>query len=151
MDPPSPKHSVSVSAAIVDDHGRILVIRRRDDGRWEPPGGVLELGETIHDGLRREVREETGLLVEPIAQTGTYKNMTRGIVALVFRCRITHGAAGLSDEVQDLRWLAPNEIASHLNEAFAVRMLDALDDGPPKIRAHDGHTLISEPAATPAR
>ncbi len=150
MDPPSPKHSVSVSAAIVDDHRRILAIRRRDDGRWEPPGGVLELDETIQDGLRREVREETGLLVEPVAQTGTYKNMSRGIVALVFRCRVSGGAIHLSDEVQDLRWLTPDEITGHMNEAFAVRMLDALDRGPPKIRAHDGHTLISCPTVTPA-
>jgi ADP-ribose pyrophosphatase YjhB (NUDIX family) len=50
---------------------------------------VLELAESIHDGLRREVREETGLDVEPIALTGVYKNLTRGIVALVFRCKIT--------------------------------------------------------------
>ncbi len=151
MAAPSPRHSVSVSAAIVDDHGRILAIRRRDDGQWEPPGGVLELGETIEEGLRREVREETGLLVESVAQTGTYKNMTRGIVALVFRCRIADGSAGISEEVQDFRWLAPDEIAGHMNEAFAVRMLDALDDGPPKVRAHDGHTLVTDPTATPAR
>lgn len=40
-------HSVSVAGAIVDDAGRALLIRRRDNGRWEPPGGVLEAGETI--------------------------------------------------------------------------------------------------------
>jgi 8-oxo-dGTP diphosphatase len=39
---------------------------------------VLELTESIHDGLRREVREETGLGVEPITLTGVYKNITRG-------------------------------------------------------------------------
>ncbi len=59
--PDSAKHSVSVAAAVVDADGRILVIRRRDNGHWEPPGGVLELDETIEDGLRREVLEETGL------------------------------------------------------------------------------------------
>jgi 8-oxo-dGTP diphosphatase len=53
----TPRHSVSVSGVIPDDHGRVLLIRRRDNQRWEPPGGVLELGETIHDGLRREIRE----------------------------------------------------------------------------------------------
>jgi 8-oxo-dGTP diphosphatase len=53
--------------------------------------GVLELTETIHDGLRREVREETGLDIEPGALTGVYKNMPRGIIALVFRCKITGG------------------------------------------------------------
>ena len=50
---------------MVDDHGRAPLIRRQDNHRWEPPGGVLELGESMHDGLRREVREETGLDTEP--------------------------------------------------------------------------------------
>src|SRR5271166_4286482 len=78
----TPKHSVSVAAVITDDHGRALLIQRRDNRHWEPPGGVLELAETIQDGLRREVAEETGLEIEPIALTGVYKNMPRGIVAL---------------------------------------------------------------------
>ena len=56
----SPKHSVSVAAAILDDAGRFPVIRRADNGHWEPPGGVLELDESITDGLIREVHEETG-------------------------------------------------------------------------------------------
>src|ERR1035441_848949 len=41
----SPRHSVSVAAVVVDDHDRALLIRRRDNGHWEPPGGVLELDE----------------------------------------------------------------------------------------------------------
>lgn len=54
-----PRHSVAVAAAIIDTDGRALLIRRRTPRRWEPPGGVLELDETIPDGLLREVREET--------------------------------------------------------------------------------------------
>ena len=73
---------MSVAAAVVDDDGRLLAIRRRDNGHWEPPGGVLELDETIEDGLVREVHEETGLTVKPERLTGVYKNMERGIVAL---------------------------------------------------------------------
>lgn len=65
------RHSVSVAAVITDDQARALLIQRRDNHRWEAPGGVLELGEAIHDGLRREVREETGLDVEPGALTGS--------------------------------------------------------------------------------
>ena len=61
------KHSVSVAAVITDDHDRALLIQRRDNHHWEPPGGVLELGETIEDGLRHEIREETGLHIEPVA------------------------------------------------------------------------------------
>jgi ADP-ribose pyrophosphatase YjhB (NUDIX family) len=80
-----------VAGIITDDHGRALLIQRADNRRWGPPGGVLELGGTIHDGLRREIREETGLDIEPVTLTGVYKNMPRGIIALVFRCKITGG------------------------------------------------------------
>ena len=109
VDSQLPRHSVSVGGIVVDDHGRALLIRRLDNRRWEPPGGVLELGEAIHDGLRREVREETGLDVEPIALSGVYKNMPRSIIALVFRCKITGGALATSEEVTDFRWVTPNE------------------------------------------
>ncbi len=59
--PHKPQHSVSVAAVIVNDAGQILMTQRRDNGHWEPPGGVLELKESILDGLRREVFEKTGL------------------------------------------------------------------------------------------
>ena len=104
MNTTPPRHSVSVSGVILDDHGRVLLIRRRDNQHWEPPGGVLELAETIRDGLRREIREETGLDVEPDALTGVYKNMPRGIIALVFRCKITGGQLTANNEVTAFRW-----------------------------------------------
>ena len=77
-------HSVSVAGVVIDENGRALVIQRRDNGHWEPPGGVLERDEAIIEGLLREVREETGLIVEPVALTGVYKKMRLGVVALVF-------------------------------------------------------------------
>lgn len=75
-------HSVSVAGVIVDDQGRALLIKRRDNGHWEPPGGVLEREETIPDALQREVLEETGIKIElPATLTGVYKNMTGLIVS----------------------------------------------------------------------
>src|SRR5258708_40184234 len=137
------KHSVSVAAVITDDHGRALLVQRRDNDHWEPPGGVLELGESIEDGLRREAREETGLDIEPIALTGIYKNMTRGIIALVFRCKTTGGDLALSDEVAAFRWADGTEVAELSDEAYAVRVLDALGDtAPPAVRLHDGKSVI---------
>lgn len=93
-----PTHSVSVAGVVVRDDGRVLVVQRRDNGHWEPPGGVLELAETFDEGVRREVAEETGVQVEVERLTGVYKNLTRGIVALVFRCRPAAGEATVTDE-----------------------------------------------------
>ena len=143
MNTAPPRHSVSVSGVILDDHGRMLLIRRRDNQHWEPPGGVLELDETIQDGLRREVREETGLDVEPDALTGVYKNMPRGIIALVFRCKVTGGQLATNDEVTAFRWADEADVCQLTSEAYAVRLLDAIHDGvPPAIRQHDGTRLL---------
>lgn len=56
----TPKHSVSVAGIVVDEDDRVLVIQRRDNAHWEPPGGILELGESPDSGTCREVFEETG-------------------------------------------------------------------------------------------
>ena len=137
-----PKHSVSVSAAVVDDRGRFLAIRRADNGRWEPPGGVLELDEPIYAGLIREVEEETGFRVEPVALTGVYKNMRRAIVALVFRCQITAEGEPSTPEAREVRWLTSAEVAHLMTEAYAARLLDSLDPGPPHVRMHDGANVV---------
>lgn len=139
------RHSVSVAGVVVDDEGRALVTRRRDNGRWEAPGGVLEHGETIEDGLRREVFEETGLKVEPEALTGVYQNIPRKIVALVFRCRAADGHLTINDEVTEFRWVTADDARSLLTEAYAVRVTDALSrpgDAGPAVRPHDGTHLI---------
>jgi 8-oxo-dGTP diphosphatase len=143
MDTEPARHSVSVTGIITDDRDRALLIQRRDNHHWEPPGGVLELGETIEDGLRREIREETGLDVEPVALTGVYKNMTRGIIALVFRCKPTGGQPATSDETEAFQWATEAEIPELTSEAYAARVLDALHDhAPPAIRQHNGRQLL---------
>jgi ADP-ribose pyrophosphatase YjhB (NUDIX family) len=137
-------HSVSVAGVVVDDQGRALLIQRRDNGHWEAPGGVLELDEDIMSGLRREIREETGLEIEPELLTGVYKNMERGIVALVFRCRLIGGNPVTTDESRAFRWVTADDISSITVQAFAVRVLDALNsDGRATVRQHDGIRLIS--------
>jgi ADP-ribose pyrophosphatase YjhB (NUDIX family) len=134
---------VSVAGVVVDEAGRALLVRRHDNGHWEPPGGILELNEDIEDGLRREVREETGLAVEPTALTGVYKNVVRGIVALVFRCRATGGDLSISSETAEFRWAEAAEVTRLADPAYAARVLDALEHAaPPAIRTHDGVQLV---------
>ncbi|MEU9888621.1 NUDIX hydrolase [Sphaerisporangium sp. NPDC051011] len=136
-------HSVSVAGVIIDDQGRALLTQRRDNGHWEAPGGVLERDEDIITGLLREVREETGLDVEPVTLTGVYKNMTRGIVALVFRCKLISGHLTETDETRSFRWVTADEVRTLASEAFAVRVLDAMRNDPtPAIRHHDGTHLL---------
>ena len=143
MSSQSPTHSVSVAGVVVDDQDRALLIRRRDNLRWEPPGGVLELGETIYAGVCREVREETGLAVEPLILTGVYKNMKRGIVALVFRCKVLGGYLTPNEEVSGFQWATADEIGKMVDEAYAIRVLDALrESGAPAVRQHDGFHLL---------
>ncbi|TJZ50312.1 NUDIX domain-containing protein [Streptomyces piniterrae] len=135
-------HSVSVAGVVVREDGRVLVIKRADNGAWEAPGGVLELDEHPEDGACREVLEETGIKVETERLTGVYKNMKRGVVALVFRCRPVGGEEHTSSESAEVRWFTREEVESYMVEAYAVRVLDALGAGKPHVRVHDGRNLL---------
>jgi 8-oxo-dGTP diphosphatase len=138
----TPKHSVSVAGVVINDDDQVLVIRRDDNGHWEAPGGVLELGESFEDGVRREVLEETGLAVSVERLTGVYKNLTHGIVALVYRCRPAGGEPHPTEEAREVRWMTKEQAESSMSPAFAVRVIDAFDNHPHS-RAHDGVNLVS--------
>ncbi len=71
---------VGVGAVIVDE-GRVLLVRRGTEplkGHWSLPGGLLELGEGLLDAVVREVREETGLIVEPLELIELLDRIHRG-------------------------------------------------------------------------
>jgi ADP-ribose pyrophosphatase YjhB (NUDIX family) len=138
------RHSVSVAAAVINNDGQVLVIRRRDQGTWQLPGGILELGETIDAGVRREVHEETGVAIEPERLTGVYKNMNLGVVALVFRARPLDGAPQPTNEATTAEWWTTDQVRTNMTEAFAIRILDAIRPShTPAIRSHDGTHLLN--------
>lgn len=137
------KHWVSVAAAIVDG-GRVLAIRRRDNDKWEPPGGTLEADETVVAGLRREVLEETGITLGEVRLSGVYKNMDQGIVALVFRSEHDGTQPQPTAESADARWMTADEVRRLLDPAYAVRLLDALEEDV-AVRAHDGVSVLKDP------
>ena len=134
-------HSVSVAGVVTNDDGHVLVIQRHDNGHWEPPGGILELGETFEQGVQREVFEETGVQVSVDSLTGVYKNMSRGIVALVYRCSIRAGHPRTSKETTSVRWVDRDQIDDLMSPAYAARIHDAFHASPAS-RAHDGVNLF---------
>ena len=137
------RFSVSVSGAVISDDGELLAIERRDNGHWEPPGGLVDPGESLQETLVREVLEETGLHIDPGPLSGVYQNMQRDIIAFVFICSVTGGALQESDETASIRWLTPDQVAELMDEAYAVRLLDALDSGQVQTRTHDGSSVLS--------
>ena len=137
-----PRHSVSVTGIVVRDDKRILAIKRSDDGRWVPPGGVLEIDETPQDGVAREVYEETGLKVQPLRLSGVYKNMRLGVVSLAFVCDVVGGQEHTSSEAARVAWLSPDEAIAAMPPARAIRVTDALSGGGPFVRVHDGDVVL---------
>ncbi|RZT85899.1 mutator protein MutT [Pseudonocardia sediminis] len=135
-------YAVAAVGVVVGDDGRVLVVQRRDNGRWEPPGGHLETGETPAQAACREVEEETGVRVEAGPLTGVYTNVVRDIVVIAFRCRAVGGAPHPTEESQRVEWWTRDRVVEAMPPAFAVRVTDALDAAPAPSRAHDGHDLL---------
>jgi 8-oxo-dGTP diphosphatase len=112
---------LAVSAAILRD-GKVLVVRRARKPAlklYTLPGGVVEAGETLAEAVKREVREETALDVEPVALAGHREVIARDaqgrtkrhFVILSFACRWLAGELALNEELDDARWLKPAELA----------------------------------------
>ena len=113
---------LAVSAAIVRD-GKILVVRRARapaHGLYSLPGGVVEVGETLEEAVTREVREETGMTIEPVALAGFREAIVRDadsrverhFIILCFAARWRAGEVLLNEELDEARWLEPAELAS---------------------------------------
>lgn len=111
---------LAVSAAIVRD-GKILVVRRARAparGLYTLPGGVVEVGETLVEAVAREVLEETGMTVEPVALAGfreavardAQDRVERHFVILCFAARWRAGEPVLNEELDEARWLDPAEL-----------------------------------------
>jgi 8-oxo-dGTP diphosphatase len=112
---------LAVSAAIIRD-GKVLIVRRARPpaaGLYTLPGGGVELGEALLDAVVREVREETALVVEPVALAGYREaigrdgegRVERHFVILPFAARWIAGEPRLSEELSEAAWLDPAAIA----------------------------------------
>lgn len=106
---------VGVGGVIIDA-GRVVLIKRRFEplaGQWSLPGGSLEVGETLADGAARELREETGLVVELGPVIEVFDRIVHDedgrvryhFVLVDYLCRPLSGTLEAADDVSDARWV----------------------------------------------
>jgi ADP-ribose pyrophosphatase YjhB (NUDIX family) len=114
---------IGVGAVVVDDLGRVLLIKRGTEpmkGHWSLPGGLLELGETLLDGVKREVYEETGLIVKPQAIVEVVDRIYRSsgdkdspiryhYVVVDYWCHLAGGNLRPSSDASEVAWLSRAE------------------------------------------
>ena len=119
--------SKPTAGALCVDNGRVLLARRAHppfQGFWDIPGGFLNEGEDPLDGLRRELREETGLEVEPERFLGIWMDRYGGdstaeaTLNLYWTVRVVSGDAAPADDVSELRWFNPDELPAPNELAF---------------------------------
>jgi len=127
-----PRRPIVGVGGIVIRRGRVLLIRRGSEplkGQWSIPGGVIEVGEELAEAVRRELKEETGLDVEPLEIIKVFDRIVRTgrrvkyhFVIIDYICGIKGGKVKPGSDVIDARWVNPRDLPRyHLTElALAV-------------------------------
>jgi ADP-ribose pyrophosphatase YjhB (NUDIX family) len=123
--------------AIVVQNARVLLVRRGTEplkGHWTLPGGMLEVGEALAAGVVREVREETGLDVEPIELIELLDRIHREHgrvryhdVIADYLCRVTGGELRAASDAAAVRWVERSEWNSHsalVLDPITVRVIE---------------------------
>jgi 8-oxo-dGTP diphosphatase len=129
-----PEAPVAAVGGVVIEDGAVLLVRRAfppRQGEWSLPGGRLELGESLTDGVRREVREETGLDVEPGVVVDVFDRVHRDeagriryhFVIVDFLCRPCGGTLAAGDDAADVRWVPRADVAALGVNAYAVDVI----------------------------
>jgi len=148
-DPDAPKANSLVpaaSAVVVDQDGAILLHRREDTELWSIPGGAMEAGESIGETVVREVKEETGLVVEPVSILGVYSNPrhvveygdgeVRQQFSICFVCKAAGGQLATSEESLEVGFFTPAEIESMpMHDSIRLRIRHYLERRPTAVIA----------------
>jgi mutator protein MutT len=121
--------------AVVFEAGRVLLVRRGREplkGHWSLPGGLVELGERLLDAVVREVREETGLTVEPIELVEVVdrihweeSRVRYHYVIADYLCRVTSGSLQAASDADAVRWVERAEWDALGLDPVAVRVIEA--------------------------
>ena len=110
--------------AVILDGDRVLLVERGKSplkGYWSLPGGVLETGERLEEGIRREVLEETGLAVKPVGVITIFERIMRDArgrieyhyVLIDYLCRVTGGTLKAADDVSRVEWVGRGRLARY--------------------------------------
>ena len=130
---------VGVGGVVIED-GRALLIRRGSEpllGEWSIPGGSLELGETLEEGVARELLEETGIAVrvlelievfdriymETTAGTDAKRGPRFHYVIVDYFCERIRGEARAGSDVTDVAWVREDELEAYSLTETATRIL----------------------------
>lgn len=140
--PPANSVKVAVSAVVQDNQGRILLIRRSDNGKYSIPGGGLEAGETVAQAVVREVREETGIEADVTDLVGVFSNPDHVIAyddgevrqefSVCFRAKPIGGAPRLSDESTAVEWVPLEQLRElDIHPSIMLRIRKGLEGTDP--------------------
>jgi len=124
---------VGVGGVIISNH-RALLIRRGNEplqGHWSIPGGLLEAGETLQEGVKRELREETGIEVRPLDLIEVFERIdldgsgrTRyHYVVLDYLCEALRGEAHAGSDVTQVAWASAEELEQYSLSSTATRVI----------------------------
>jgi ADP-ribose pyrophosphatase YjhB (NUDIX family) len=128
-----PKHPLVGVGGVVIHRNRVLLIRRASEplkGEWSIPGGLVELGEDLAAGVRRELQEETGLEVEPREVIAAFDRIFREgkrvkyhYVILDYVCRLKGGRLRPASDVLDARWVRREDLPLYRLTAKATEVV----------------------------
>lgn len=127
------KFTIGVFAIILDKQKRILLCHRRDRDLWNLPGGGLEKGEIPWQGVIREVKEETGLIVKIERLAGIYSKPGKDEIVFQFICKKVGGALAINKEADKIQYFAINEIPKNTVPKQVERIKDFFNNDNNKV------------------
>lgn len=121
--------SVGVFAAIFDDNNRILCVKiKYGSGNWTLPGGHLEENESPFEGVKREVLEETGYIIEPVNLISVYSAPTKDDIVLLIKGKIMSKVEWLpNEEIEQVQFFSHNRLPSKIHSWNIKRINDAYE------------------------
>jgi 8-oxo-dGTP pyrophosphatase MutT (NUDIX family) len=143
-DPQAPRANSlvpSVNAAVVNEAGDLLLIRRTDNGNWALPGGAIDLGESVAQAAIRETLEETGIRCAVTGIAGIYSDPRHVILytsdgevrqefSIVLTARALSGHPTPSSESSEVRWVPRPELPRYaMDRSMHIRVSDFLEPG----------------------